>query len=57
MSLHSRFMPRAIRPDFLAISYFYSEMQKILVNSRESSLALGKLDYWKKSIDKIYDVT
>ena len=56
LTLHARFMPPAVQEDFLAVSYFYSELQKVLVNSREANLALGKVDYWRSSLDKIYAV-
>eukprot|EP01017_Pseudomicrothorax_dubius_P038851 TRINITY_DN5887_c0_g1_i1.p1 TRINITY_DN5887_c0_g1~~TRINITY_DN5887_c0_g1_i1.p1 ORF type:complete len:323 (-),score=56.10 TRINITY_DN5887_c0_g1_i1:24-992(-) len=51
----SKHFPGKIRPDFCTINWLNIELNRIINATRETSLALGKLDFWQNSIDQIYE--
>lgn len=52
--LTSSFYPKKVRTDYCAIQMFNLEMIRISDNLKEPSLGLGKLEFWRGTINKIY---
>lgn len=38
------------------IYWFYHELSRAVENSKETSLGLGKIDFWADSVEKIFNV-
>lgn len=54
--LISNFYPKKVRSDYCAIQMFNLEMIRISDNLKEPSLGLGKLEFWRTTINKIYSL-
>ena len=50
------FQPQQIRDHFYTIYWMNKELQRILDSTRELSLGMGKLDFWKDTINNLYKV-
>lgn len=53
----ANFVPSSVRNDFYTIYWFYHELTRAVENSRETSLGLGKMEFWADSIEKIFEVS
>ena len=52
--LQSNYLPKELRPLFFSLHWLNYELAKIPLQTRDSSLALGKLRFWQDTIDSIF---
>jgi len=52
----ANFLPSNVRPDFYTIYWLYHELTRAVENTKETSLGLGKMEFWSDSIEKIFQV-
>eukprot|EP01016_Furgasonia_blochmanni_P034097 TRINITY_DN3639_c0_g1_i12.p1 TRINITY_DN3639_c0_g1~~TRINITY_DN3639_c0_g1_i12.p1 ORF type:complete len:357 (+),score=61.74 TRINITY_DN3639_c0_g1_i12:171-1241(+) len=52
--LISHYFPKQVRDAYLTFNWFNIELGRIVQTTRESQLALGKLNFWSDSVEKIY---
>lgn len=45
------YYPSKVRDDFMCLNFYNLELMRIPESTRESSLALGKLNFWEDSLD------
>ena len=48
------YYPKQIRQDFFNINWFNTELMRIPESTKETSLAVGKLEFWNDSLKQIY---
>lgn len=51
----ANFLPVEVRQDYYNLTWFYHEITRAVENTREVDLGMGKIKFWRDSIERLYD--